>query len=280
MKKNIASALMIALLLFVTGCDGSLSFGSKKTIDKIINKAQEIQNNTDSLGFDMSILYSFDNGEENVTMAVHADGNMLIKPVIYEMNYSYGIGNYGGMNFLMYMIDNNEQSDIYKGVDYGKGLVWSHEQQELEYDFAPSLQNILNYDIEKYNLIGVETQDDRDLYYIELSLSGKEMSQLLSSINIYEEFGIIEEKLNNKLLSCNDLKVNMWIDVNDCHLLKYEIDLSKSIDGLEMPLYEDYYEICKKLVITFIINDINNVDSIEIPQEALDTPVFDFGLLQ
>lgn len=281
LSKCLAAGIVLALALALTACGGTSS------AEDIMVRAQEAFDDIHSMHYSIDMDMAFSAEGESISMKTTAEADCVVDPMALDMDMTVDMMGLFDMTLKMYLVQDGDSFITYTGIDDGEGgMSWSKEVMDnmgemAQYDGQASMKVYLD-NISSFKEAGTEeingvTAVRYDGVIAQDSL--KEVLEASGTLEQYESMGI--EGLDDLLSEMGDLPVSIWIDPDTCLPVKYEMDMTKMMQSMMDKLLAADEETAEtemtvdKCAIVMLCSDYNAIDSIEIPQEALDAPSSD-----
>lgn len=276
MKKRFRFIIRVLIIILsiclISGCSNKVDL----TVEEIISKNADVQKNINSQSLDMNFnLDVEENGAESI-ININATMDAIIKPAKYKMDFTIDLGDSNPLNYLVYLVENDGQYNVYFSLDLLGQKIWFHfvvESNNLSNSFEI---NETNNKFLNYELIGKEKLNNKNVYHIKANTSSEifeEIFELFYADN--DEIEVNKALFDLLVKALERLDYNMWIDAKDFTLTKLSVDgteVFKTIMDIDGSINVDV----KNFFMEISSDNINNVSDIEIPQEALEVPPIDY----
>lgn len=261
--KKLSIVLCSVLLLSVLcGCTEK-----ELTLEELVKKYTEAQRDikSSSIIIDADISANDESSPVPINIKVSSSMDIINNPISLKADTTINISSIINMDMVTYSIQEGSDFNIYTGLKMGDNIIWEKETEEI-----PDMSGIipstnLNIDILDYELIGKENIDGKDTYHLVLSLSPEKMIDLLESFSVDNQLSI-DNNFGELAATLESLKMDLWISTKDYRTVKSVIDAKTFLNSL----LGDTSNLFEKAIITMSSTGYNNIDKIEIPQEALE----------
>ena len=266
LKKFFIILCSILLLSSLCGCTEK-----NESPEEIMKKTFEAQKSIKSLSCTMDMSLSFVSNDTPVDIQISGNIETTSNPVASKTDITLNLSNLLNLNIISYAKQEGNEYNVYTGFKIGDQITWEKGTSELPENISSSLTNNKYIDdITSYRLIGKEKINGKDTYHIVGSISRDGLINVINSLNIFEQLeGDEKETFDTILNLLDDIEVDIWVYTDNYLEAKIQIDMCdifRSIVELSPETSADFSE--ARVTITF--DKYNNIDSIEIPQEALE----------
>ena len=142
------------------------------------------------------------------------------------------------------------------------------------YDLSATLEGYVD-DTSDFAQSGEETVDGVDAYKYTGTVEGEDLRSVLESSNALDSLsslGLTDEQTEELMNGLEAITVSMWISKADYCPVRYEMDmtstmqslftkLAESVEGAESLTYD-------KMLITMTVSNLNNATDFTVPEEA------------
>lgn len=288
MKKKhvILSAALIAMLA-MSGCGQKADdtpAPKSMTAEEIITASTEAMSGMDSYGFTMNMDMSMDMQEQGtMDMKMVSNAETMTKPQVLVKMESTVDMTIGEENQTMDMTQYIEGTDtglvMYQGLQ-GQWFKMVMDDPALVQSMTQDPQEALGLyqdSMEKAEILGEETINERDCYKINMVLTAEAMDEILGS---FGDTGLDEETLaaTKAIMEGTDgFATVVWIDKENFQMLKQTMDISDIIrqavtqalasEGVDESTVGDV-----TMSMEIFYNNYNGITEIVIPEEAKNAP--------
>ncbi len=300
MKKLLALGLSLVMVLtLLAGCGSS---GEKSAEDlspqDAITQAMENLDNVKSMSYDMDMDMDFgmtmgDEELESLKIKTTAEADYILDPVTMKMTMNMDMGDGESLDMLSYLQKDGDKYVMYTGTENEDGTIdWSRtEMTDLpdieQYKAADSMKLYMSNG-ENFTENGTEQVNGMDAVRYDGIIKGEDLQEVMDTSGMSEQMAALNIGSPETLFSdAGDMPISIWIDKEQLLPVKYEMDMSvimqsimekaltAQLEGLEGA---DSIKIAvNKVLIAMDVKNYNQIDSIEIPEEALNAPLVDPG---
>ena len=267
LKKLFIVLSSILLLSSICGCTEK-----NESAEEIIKKSFEAQENIKSFSSSIDMSLSFVSNDSPIDLKLTGNMETISNPSISKADLILNLSNLLNLNIISYTEQEGNENNVYTGVKIGDQITWSKSVSALpETNISPSSKNN-NYfdDAADYRLVGKEKINDKDTYHIIGSISKDGMNNILKSFGILDQLKEDEKESFDLLLSLMEkVEIDIWVYTDSYLEAKLQLDMCDLLKSLVETSPETSADFSEAIV-TITFDGYNNVNSIEIPQEALD----------
>lgn len=271
MKKLLFSLALAILAVGLVACgDGNSKDAS---VEDIFNNALEASNKMESAEFtlDMEQEVEVPSVDMKMDIKMNMDGSMIVDPLAMHQKGKVSIAMPGmglgdepmEMDMELYLKD--DEMYMYEGLMGTWTKAPSTELEALQGQ-TPDVSEQMEMYKEYVEDFSVEESDGN--YVLKLSADGEGFKELTKTLmeetmsqDITSELGDISQFLDNMEIKTMDIE--MVIDKDTYDVLSQSLDMSITID-----VEGEVLNLAQKMSMEF--SNLNGVDSIEVPQEAID----------
>lgn len=265
-KLGLLGCIVIAMLAF-----GGCSTGSApepKNTEELMARSAEAMKEVESLTADTAMTMSMNIMDQDVDIAMKGNLREIIAEELVEMNMTMTMGSIMGMpgeemTMQMYGKANPDKKGEYITYAYTDGewikaTVDATEYQESTTDMSDAVMKVLEENKDSITMAEEkETVDGKEMYVIEGTIPSAALNELMSTTSTGEDSAsLIPEGMDMALKGYYDAETKLPHKIN-LNMAETEIEQS----GMTMKM---------GMVMDVLYTGFNNVDSIEIPEEALN----------
>ena len=281
-KKNRLAALLLALAICLTlsACDSGAA-KAPETMEEIMEKAQENMEAAESISYEMIMNIGMAVEGKTFQMSMLGKGEMIQDPMLLKMDININLGGFGSMDTILYAAMEDGQYMTYTGADMGSGLVWQKQAVTSKDELAQYNVTAMSLYMEQavnYQENGTEMITGVEVTRYDGMIPNEYMNEVMLQTGMLEQFdslGMPAEDIQALFSDLGEIPISVWINKENCLLVKCEIDMTEVVQKLMVRLMEaveggEEVEMAfTKVAISMVITGVNNVESIEIPAEAL-----------
>ncbi len=300
--RKIAVVLMVVMVFAMTACgnkaEDSGSAGSSepvnssgKTMVEVLMTAAKNMENAESMTYKFNMDMGMNVFGMKMDSLMDADVRIIQDPLTMEMIGNMDMGDMGSYGMDMYAETENDQVVMYSGIELDGDKTWMKsnvdmDSAELSQYNAQSNIKVYLENAENFSEVGKENVDGVEAVRFDGVVTGESIGAVLEESGLQEQVAAMGvEDASEMYNAMGDIPVSFWVDTENEMIVKYNIDMSESMKNLIAKAMEDAEEnkgedgedmnlaelfSIDRAVITINITGINNVDSIEIPQDARD----------
>ena len=283
-KRAAAAVLALTMAAGLTACGSKDGGSTGQSSEDILKTAQENMADIKSMSYDMTMSMDMASGGESLKIATNGKVDQIIDPITMKMDMNVDMGEIGNMNTTMYVAQDGEKYMLYTGIDSGDGnLVWQ-KQEVADTSAFEQMDARESFDLylssaESFQENGAEKIADRDATRYDGVISEADLAKVMEASGVLSQFaslGISGDQLDTMLTGLGDLPISLWIAKEDLIPVKYEMDMTAIMQSLmtkmmdSMGAGEENKLDVSNVLVSMTVSNINAVDSIEIPAEALN----------
>ncbi len=290
MKRKLLSLLLAGVMaLSLAACNqssdnGSPDNGSAQDLDAdgVLTQALSQEKDITSLGatmvMDMQLKLSAAGEEQTMDMSMTTDMATISDPLKLKMIMTTeAMGESAVVQVYAQKQDDSFMMYVNDGSSWTSGAV---NESDLEgYMATANLSPILAGGVELKET-GSEELEGRDTFHYTGSYTGENAKELLLSsgtLDSVSQLGLDATELMDSIgEELSGIPVNIWIDKENCQVLRYDMDMSSIMNDIFAAMLasmgseaEGMSMECPVAKITVDCRDYNAVTDIEIPEEAL-----------
>ena len=200
---------------------------------------------------------------QTVQMTMTGAVEATVEPMAMHMDMTTDMGEMGSMKMQMYMTEEAGAYQLYVGMDDGNGATtWAAQS-------VPNADQMKQY--------GTETIEGKETVRYDGVITNEDFNEVFTSTGVMDQFsslGVNAEMAQSMLTDLGDLPISVWVEKESNLPVKYEMDMTAMIQSIMNKTMEAAGSTetvtMESVYMTMLIHDIDNVESIEVPQEALD----------
>lgn len=284
-RRAAAAILTLTIAAGLGACGDKADGGAAgQSIEDIMKTAQANMADVKSMSYDMTMSMEMKANDETLKIATSGKVDQIVDPITMKLDMNVDMGEVGNMNTAMYVAQDGDKYMLYTGIDAGDGnLVW--QKQEMadtsafdQMDARESFDLYLS-SAESFKENGTETVAGAEATRYDGTISEEDLAQVLEASGVMDQFsslGITGDQLDTMLTDLGDLPISLWISKADQIPVKYEMDMTAIMQSLmgkmmdSMGAGEDDKLDVANVLVSMTVSNINGVESIEIPAEALN----------
>lgn len=250
--------------------------------------AQEALNQVTSMRYDMNMDMTL--SASGQTMESNTSGVIAYnaEPLTMEMKMTMDMGEQGQLDMVMYAGQEDDNLVLYMsdGTNWGKQTL--ADAAQLEQYNAQDSMGIYLENIDSFQEVGTEQVNGSDAAKYEGVIANDALNEVMAASGMEEQlaqYGLTGEEAAAIYQDLGDLPVAIWIDKESNLPVKYEMDMTAMMQNIMTKLFEnmdiaaeDMDFTVDNMFISMTLYDFNNVDEIEIPEEAKAAPEMDLGV--
>ena len=201
--------------------------------------------------------------------------SMFTDPMKMQVEVEMDMGELGSQAMSVYADTNDEGKMMMYLYD---GTTW-HVQEGTEadiagYDLSGTLEGYVD-STSNFAQSGEETVDGVDAYKYTGTVEGAELREVLessSALDSLSSLGLTAEQTEELMNGLDAINVSMWISKADYCPVRYEMDMTGTMQSLFTKLAESVeggdsltYD---KMLITMTVSNLNNATDFTVPEEA------------
>lgn len=278
-KKGAAVALSAVMAVSLAACASS----KPATPEEVIQAAQTKLAEAKSLSYEMDSTMGISASGQSIQMKMTGTIDSITEPMAMQIDMTMDMGAYGSMNTKMYVKEEDGVYTVYAGTDDGSGnITWSAQamtdvQQLEQYNAQDSMDLYLN-SAANFQENGTETINGKEAVRYDGVIGNDSLNEVITSTGVMDQFsglGLDSATIESMLTDIGDLPVSIWIDQDSGVPVKYDMDMTEMMQTMMTKAMEsagstDVITV-DTVLFSMIIRSIDSIESIEIPQEALDS---------
>ena len=146
-------------------------------------------------------------------------------------------------------------------------------------------------EVESFAKVATETLDGGEAYRYDAYLSGSALVKYLENNGFLSSITSMSENQQNKIKTnletdLNGLRLSVWVDAESGYPVRFELDLGALLMELETSINKSLGDMTSEsqwtldtYIITMILRDLNAVEDLVIPEEALNAVPYDTSSL-
>lgn len=275
-------ALTMALSLAACGEKGNEPAGggdiSGMSVEEIVKKSQENLAAASSLSYDMAMDMEMSAQGQTIAMAMNGVADHIVDPMQMKMDMSIDMGELGSAKSEMYMMEEDGQYVLYTGMDDGTGTMTWQKQTVADASAMEQYDAKASFDLyvssaENFQESGTETVGTVEAMRYDGVIGKDALSEVLQASGALSQMsalGMSTEDVDALADSLGDLPISLWISTADTTPVKYELDMTEMMSALMQGMGSETAQVeIGKMQMSMTVRNINSVESIEVPAEAL-----------
>ena len=274
MKKITAIAICMLLVLAVlVGC-------GKDDPEKIIANAAEQLNTVESARYDMNVEFDMTVAGQTIETETTSKAACIIEPMQMEMDMTMSMGELGAIGMLIFMEQQEDKYISYSSMD--GGTTWTKEEvvdvsSMDQYDALSGMDIYLNSGTE-FTEMGAESINGMDTVRYDGIVDKEALEEVMEAsgaVDQLTQYGITEEAAKAMYGDLDNIPMSIWIDTATGYPVKYEMDMSGIMSQMLNEMFAQAGDelstmtiTVEKMVVSILMYDFNEVESIEIPEAA------------
>ena len=278
LTKLLTAGVVLAMALALAACGGS----GGDSAEEVLARAQEAFDDVTSMHYTMDMDMGFSADGESIEINTNAEADCISDPIAIDMDMTMDMMGLFDMTFKMYIVQDGDQYIVYTGMDDGDGnYSWSKEVMDdmgdmKQYNGSSSMAIYMENGAE-FKEAGTEEINGSTATRYDGVITQEGLQTVMETSGVldqYESLGI--EGMDELLSEMGDLPVSIWIDNKSGMPVNYEMDMTAMIQNLMTKLMAEDPETAEtdftvdKCYMVMICSDFNTIDSIEVPEEALN----------
>lgn len=269
LKKFLIVLSSILVLSSLCGC-----IKKNESVDEIMKKSFEAQKNIKSVSCSMDMSLSFVSDDMPLDVNMSGTVDTISNQNISKADFIVNISNILNLNIIIYSKQEGSDYNVYTGIKIGNEFTWEKDTVSL-----PEISNFSSFansnfvkDIVDYSLVGEEKINGKNTYHVIGTISKDGIIRIFDyfGVTLFDQLDEEEKETFDLILDLLDkFEVDIWVYTDNYLEAKLQIDTSDLLKSI-YELSPETSEVIKNAIITITFDDYNNVDSIEIPQEALE----------
>ena len=285
-RNILAAGLVPVLVLALAACGGSAGGGADDA-ETVLAKAQAAFEQVRSMHYTMDMDMGFTADGETIAIETNAEADYIVSPTQMDMDMNMSMMDLFDVTIKMYLVQEEDGYTVYTGMDDGEGnITWSRDTMD---DLDNLSQYNASYSMELYldnstNFVENGTEEVAGITATRYDgvISQESLDEVMEASGVLEEFEAFGvEGLDDMLHEMGDLPVSIWIDPDSGLPVKYEMDMTGMMQNMMDKLMAQDEEMAEtamtvdKCHLSMVCSDFNSIDTIHVPQEALDAPTAD-----
>ena len=285
-RNILAAGLVPVLVLALAACGGSAGGGADDA-GTVLAEAQAAFEQVRSMHYTMDMDMGFTADGETIAIETNAEADYIVSPTQMDMDMNMSMMDLFDVTIKMYLVQEEDGYTVYTGMDDGEGnITWSRDTMD---DLDNLSQYNASYSMELYldnstNFVENGTEEVAGITATRYDgvISQESLDEVMEASGVLEEFEAFGvEGLDDMLHEMGDLPVSIWIDPDSGLPVKYEMDMTGMMQNMMDKLMAQDEEMAEtamtvdKCHLSMVCSDFNSIDTIHVPQEALDAPTAD-----
>jgi hypothetical protein len=269
----------------------------KLSPEEAIKQATENFDNVTSMTFTMDMGIDMNVMSQDMEMAITGDGEYIREPlatsIIMEMESS-SAGSEKASVAAYITEDEDGAYVLYTGTGEEGSYTWtkqemaSLEEAQKQTGVGTSVDQMNEFFVNGSDFVEAGTEDVNGTQATRYDgvVTKEKMMEAMDEMNMssmFESMGLDEAAVNSYSESLENIKVSIWIDTANMIPVKYEIDMTEFMQSLMSAMLKEMvnqlgqsdmdvseYFTISNVKAVMVITGTDNVDSIEIPEEALN----------
>lgn len=267
MKKKVA--ILAAGVLLVSSAAGCGSENVQKISEDMQKSVKEVESAMGDVDMGLGITIGQSGISMGMDMGLQGDWEAVIDQGAFHFNGAMSISLLKfSMDMELYGVEEDDKMILYAKV----GDEWSKSETELDKpEDKKTTQNILDEDYDKIILDEkTEKINGRDAYVMRTVITGEDVKKTVASVGEMMEEELVENNLEGIALDELEAEVVLKVYKDDKLPAFFGFELKDGIKNLNPETGENQPEIgVDNCTFTANIKEYNNIDKIEIPEEAL-----------
>ena len=277
-KKGAAIAMSATMALSLAAC----ASGKPATPEEVRKAASEKVAAAKSMSSEVIMDMKMTSAEQTIQMTMTGAVETIEEPMAMHMDMTMDMGAMGSMKMQMYMTEEEGAYQLYVGTDDGSGATtWAAQSvpdadQMKQYDTQANMELYLKSG-SNFQENGTETIEGKETVRYDGVITNECFNEVFTSTGVLDQFsslGVDAETAQSMLTDLGDLPISVWVEKESNLPVKYEMDMTAIMQSIMTKTMEaaDSTETItvESVYMTMLIHGIDNVESIEVPQEALD----------
>lgn len=277
-KKGAAIAMSATMALSLVAC----ASGKPATPEEVLKAASEKVAAAKSMSSEVIVDMKMASAGQTVQMTMTGAVEATVEPMAMHMDMTTDMGEMGSMKMQMYMTEEAGAYQLYVGMDDGNGATtWAAQSvpnadQMKQYDTQSNMELYLKSG-SSFQENGTETIEGKETVRYDGVITNEDFNEVFTSTGVMDQFsslGVNAEMAQSMLTDLGDLPISVWVEKESNLPVKYEMDMTAMIQSIMNKTMEAAGSTetvtMESVYMTMLIHDIDNVESIEVPQEALD----------
>ena len=269
-RKLLALLLVFCMVFALAGC------GNKDMSDAdVMKQATENMNALKSMTAETSMEMVFSMGEDSMTMTSEMTQKVINDPISMEIVMNMVMG-FGGETQEM-------ESTVYAEADGDNLITYTQMEGDWYKMTQPGLEALEEYDttkamgtyleaIQNFKKTGTEDVAGVKADKYEGVITEDYFQTVLEESGLDEQFGFDGEDsatLKELFEGIGEMPITIWIDGEKLLPVKYYFDMTNMMSALMKNMGTDEEGLAiDKVILSMVLTGFDNVDAIDIPQEA------------
>jgi outer membrane lipoprotein-sorting protein len=293
-KRSAAIAAAAALVFSMAACQKAPELSPQEVIDQASENFNGISSMTytTEMAMDMTVM------SQEISMTMNGGGEYVREPLATSMTMemdgtSMGAGK---STIVMYVVGSEDEKGytVYTGTGEEGNYAWTKqevndlEDAQKQMGAATSADKMNEYALNGTDYVeaGTEKVNGTEATRYDGVIPKESMADAMNSMNLTSMFtsmGLDEKSVGEYIDSLEDIKISIWVDKSNMMPVKYEMDMTDFMQSLMNAVMADMmnqlgqgetdvseYITISNVIVDMVITGTDNVDSIEIPEEALN----------
>lgn len=266
---------VMALAFVLTGC-------TRETAAEAIAKAQVSLQNVESMSYTLAMDMEMTGQGQTMKMTSLAGVDYILEPARMKMEMDASVNGIKGIHTISYMTQDSGTYTLYTGLDNGEEIFWQTMKLEnmdsyMQYNAQSNLELYLSC-AESFEAAGEETlTNGTETVRYDGIISKDQLEKVIESSGMssqLENMGFEPSITQNMFRELNDLPICIWIEKDTYMPVQYQMDMTaimqSMLDGMMDSLGDAASDITvNKVRISMTVQSINDIDHIDIPEDAL-----------
>lgn len=275
LRKLMAAVLAVLLVASLAAC------GKKADGKEALLKAQEELKKVTSLQYSIQLKTAFTVDGQSVESSTTGVGKQVLSPMALEMTMDMDVLGTNMKDVRLYAIPENDDMVVYMGMDVGGGRQWMKTVGNMagintkQYGAASTLSLYMENGINA-KAAGTEKVQGHDATRYDCVIPNSVLTETLRETGMLDQvtnLGVEESALNG----IGDMAYTVWLDNSSGLPVKYNMDmtqlLQKALDKIAESADEKAEIKAVSYTMSFEISSYNDVSSIAVPQEVVDSAI-------
>lgn len=277
-KKGAVAALSVALSLSLMACSAG-----QQTPEEVIQGAREKMEAVQSMSYEMTTDLQMSMAGQSIPMTMTGVADFIAEPMAMHMDMTMDMGALGSAGTQLYAQEQDGTYHLYTGIDDGSGkMSWTAQTltdagQLEQYDAQASMDLYLD-NAASFQENGTETVENEEAVRYDGVISNDSLNEVLTATGMMDQLsglGVDGATVGSMLTDLGDMPVSIWVGQESGMPVKCNVDLTTVMQSIMTKALESAGSgetvTMESVQISIVIRNINGVERIEIPQEALDS---------
>ncbi len=277
-KKGAAIAMSATMALSLAAC----ASGKPATPEEVLKAASEKVAAAKSMSSEVIMDMKMASAGQTIQMTMTGAVEAIEEPMAMHMDMTMDMGAMGSMKMQMYMTEEEGAYQLYVGTDDGSGATtWAAQSvpdadQMKQYDTQANMELYLKSG-SNFQENGTETIEGKETVRYDGVITNECFNEVFTSTGVLDQFsslGVNAETAQSMFTDLGDLPISVWVEKESNLPVKYEMDMTAMMQSIMTKTMEAAGSTeavtVESVYMTMLIHGIDNVESIEVPQEALD----------